>query len=66
MSAKETPKVTKENEIKVKIKVMAKKWYILEGKRQYSTLQVKNIGAIESTSKNAHRPRKLNVAKCQQ
>ena len=45
---------------------MAKKWYILEGERQYSTLKVKNIGEIESTSKDAHRPRKLKAAKCQQ
>ena len=45
---------------------MAKKWYILEGERKYSTLKVNNTGVIESTSKDAHRPRKLNAAKCQQ
>ena len=51
---------------KWKIKVVAKKWYMVEGERQYSTLKVKNKGAIASTSKDAHRPRKLNAAKCQQ
>ena len=45
---------------------MAKKCYILEGDRQYSTLKVKNTGAIESTSKDANRPMILNDAKCQQ
>ena len=45
---------------------MAKKWYILEGARQSSTLKVNNTGEIESTSKDAHRPRNINAAKCQQ